>query len=173
MQAVRNETMRCALDIGDIARRHYAIVYRFCARRVGIEAASDAAQDTFLTAQRALPKFRGDSNLSTWLLGIAHNECRRIARRRKLDPPVIEFEPPAQGSPEAAMIDRHWLEGALSRLSPDHRDVVLLHEVEGLSYDEAAEVLGVPTGTVKSRLHHAFQNLRRTLNESLADGGVK
>lgn len=162
-----------ALDIGDIAQRHYALVYRFCARRVGIEAAPDAAQDTFLTAQRVLPKFRGESTLPTWLLGIAHNECRRIARLRKLDPPTIELEPPAPGSPEGALIDRHWLEAALNRLSPEHREVVLLHEVEGLSYDEAATVLGIPAGTVKSRLHHAFQNLRRALGESNPERGSK
>lgn len=165
--------MRCALDIGDIARRHYALVYRFCARRVGVEAAPDAAQDTFLTAQRALSRYRGDSTLSTWLLGIAHNECRRIARRRRLDPPTIDLEPPGQVSPEGEIVDRHWLEVALNRLSPEHREVVLLHEVEGLSYEEAAAVLGVPAGTVKSRLHHAFQNLRRALGQSNSEERTK
>jgi RNA polymerase sigma-70 factor (ECF subfamily) len=66
-------------------------------------------------------------------------------------------------NPEGAIVDRQALKDALSTLSEDHREVVLLHEVEGLTYQEAAEVLGVPEGTVKSRLHHAFLNLRRAL----------
>lgn len=158
--------MRGALDIAELARQHYALVFRFCARRVGSDAAQDAAQDTFLTAQRASGGFRGDSSLRTWLLGIANNECRRIARRRRIEPPPIETRDVVDGAcAEAQIIDRHALQDALNRLSAEHREVVLLHEVEGLSYDEAAAVLGVPTGTVKSRLHHAFLNLRRSLQE--------
>jgi RNA polymerase sigma-70 factor, ECF subfamily len=153
-------------DIGTIAREHYDTVYRFCARRVGIDAAADTAQETFLTAQKALPKFRGASSLSTWLLGIAHNECRRMARRRRCEPPTIELV--EQGSSEhheETIINRHALQQALAKLTPEHREVVLLHEVEGLSYEEAALVLGIPVGTVKSRLHHAFANLRKSLSE--------
>jgi RNA polymerase sigma-70 factor (ECF subfamily) len=182
MQAVQEESMRRALDIAEIAKQHYALVFRFCARRVGVEAAQDAAQDTFVTAQRVLRSFRGDSTLRTWLLGIAHNECRRMARNRRLEPPCIELEE-VSGTPRSSgptggdgafdqtLVDRHALGEALNKLSPEHREVVLLHEVEGLSYDEAATVIGVPAGTVKSRLHHAFLNLRRSLQEY--PGGVR
>lgn len=159
-------------DIGEIARQHYALVYRFCARRVGLEAAQDAAQETFITAQRVLRKFRGDSSLRTWLLGIAHNECRRLCRSRRLDAPCVELQDVGDDAPfEQRIVDRQALGQALNKLSPEHREVVLLHEVEGLSYDEAAEIIGVPAGTVKSRLHHAFLNLRKSLQEYA--GGVR
>ena len=172
MQAVQTRTMRGALDLSEIAKQHYPMVFRFCARRVGLESAQDAAQETFLTAQRVMRNFRGESSLRTWLLGIAHNECRRLARSRRLEPPHIELRETPDGVPfEQAIVDRHALSEALNRLSPEHREVVLLHEVEGLSYDEAAEVIGVPAGTVKSRLHHAFLNLRRSLQEY--SGGVR
>ncbi|RYG44261.1 RNA polymerase sigma factor [bacterium] len=146
-----------------LAREHYDAVYRFCARRVGIEWAADTAQDTFLTAQKALPRFRGESSPRTWLLGIAHNECRRIYRQRRVEPPTLELDPERSGDAdgERTIVDREALRGALARLSDDHREVVMLHEVEGLTYEEASSVLGIPVGTVKSRLHHAFLNLRR------------
>lgn len=167
MQAVTDMgTQRDLNDIGAIAREHYDTVYRFCARRVGVDAAADTAQETFLTAQRALAKFRGASSLSTWLLGIANNECRRMVRKRRCEPPTIELtEMGSADHHEETIINRHALQQALAKLSSEHREVVLLHEVEGLSYEEAALVLGVPVGTVKSRLHHAFANLRKSLTE--------
>lgn len=167
MQAVTDMgNSRDQKDIGAIAREHYDTVYRFCARRVGIDAAADTAQETFLTAQRALANFRGASSLSTWLLGIANNECRRMARKRRCEPPTIELiEAGSAEHHEETIINRHALQQALAKLSAEHREVVLLHEVEGLSYEEAALVLGIPVGTVKSRLHHAFANLRKSLSD--------
>jgi RNA polymerase sigma-70 factor, ECF subfamily len=171
MHAVQDMREPNTGDISTIAREHYDLVYRFCARRVGIDCASDAAQETFITAQRVLGKFRGASSLTTWLLGIAHNECRRLLRQRRTAPLTIELvEAPEKKEHEEILISRHALRQALAKLSEEHREVVLLHEVDGLSYDEAAEVLGIPVGTVKSRLHHAFQNLRRSLQEYGGDG---
>ncbi len=147
-----------------VVRDHYDAVYRFCARRIGIARAADVAQETFLTAQRALGRFRGDSSLRTWLLGIALNECRRSVRRHGADPLPLEVDIVCPASDdERAFVDRQALAAALARLSDDHRDVVILHELQGLTYEEVASVLGVPVGTVKSRLHHAFLNLRRDL----------
>jgi len=154
------------LDMASIARDHYEAVFRFCARRVGVDRAADAAQETFLTAQKVLPKFRGESTLSTWLFGIAHNECRRMSRHQRGEPLLLEIDParPTSERSEETLVDREALRAALSRLSPEHREVVMLHEVEGLTYEEAALILGVPVGTVKSRLHHAFLNLRKHLS---------
>jgi len=148
-----------------IAREHYDAVYSFCARRVGTERASDVAQETFLTAQRVLHKFRGDSSVTTWLFGIALNECRRSYRKIKPEVALLEADGHASGgaSLQDEVVDRQALEQALSRLSGDHREVVMLHEIEGMTYEQAAEILGVPVGTVKSRLHHAFIQLRRHL----------
>jgi RNA polymerase sigma-70 factor (ECF subfamily) len=158
---------------------HYDAVYRFCARRIGPDHAQDAAQETFLTAQKRIGSFAQASSLSTWLFGIAHNHCRNFARKRKMETLVSDTwladrDSNGDTSPatdhashitnhEQTLVDREALRQALSTLSSDHREVVLLHEVEGLTYEEAATVLGIPVGTVKSRLHHAFQNLRIAL----------
>lgn len=153
------------MDIADIARDHYEAVFRFCVRRVGRDRAPDVAQETFLTAQRVLHKFRGESTLSTWLFGIANNECRRDCRRLRIEPALLEIdvESPAGGDSEEALVAREALREAISRLSPEHREVVVLHELDGLTYEEVAVILDVPVGTVKSRLHHAFLNLRRVM----------
>lgn len=152
-----------AWDMDRVVRDHYDAVYRFCARRIGLARAADAAQDTFLTAQRAIRRFRGDSSLRTWLLGIALNECRRTVRRHGADPLPLEIDLPCPADDAGAIVDRQALASALARLSDDHRDVVVLHELQGLTYEEVAAVLKVPVGTVKSRLHHAFLNLRKEM----------
>ncbi|HVL38824.1 MAG TPA: RNA polymerase sigma factor [Fimbriimonadaceae bacterium] len=149
-----------------LVREHYAPVYRFCARRIGPTLAQDAAQETFLTAQRSLARFDGRSSVAAWLFGIAHNHCRNIARKGRHEAPTEAdwlCESAVDESMEKTLIDRQALRQALGKLSQEHREVVLLHEVEGLTYAEAASVLGVPEGTVKSRLHHAFLNLRTSL----------
>ncbi|MGV3616733.1 MAG: RNA polymerase sigma factor [Fimbriimonas sp.] len=148
-----------------IAREHYEAVFRFCARRVGMDRASDVAQETFLTAQKALSKFRGESTLSTWLIGIAHNECRRASRQMRTEPLLLEIDParPSSERAEETLVDREALRVALAKLSEDHREVVVMHEIDGLTYEEIAAIVGVPIGTVKSRLHHAFMNLRKAL----------
>lgn len=153
--------------MAEIVREHYALVYRFCARRISAETAQDAAQETFLTAHKAIRRFDGRSSLSTWLLGIAHNHCRNLSRKRGLEMTWLsEDEMNAKGSEETekTLIDREALRIAIKALSPEHREVVLLHEVEGLTYEEAASVTGVPVGTIKSRLHYAFQQLRTALS---------
>ena len=77
----------------------------------------------------------------------------------------VDFELTELGSDshEVSTIDRHVLNAALGQLSEDHRVVVVLHEIEGLRYEEIADVLQVAVGTVKSRLHYAFEHLRRSL----------
>jgi RNA polymerase sigma-70 factor (ECF subfamily) len=145
----------------ELAREYYDDVYRFCLRRVGADHAPDASQETFLTAQKALKKFEGRSTVKTWLLGIAINECRRLMRTRRIEMPLLDIQ--ATESPEKQLLDRHALRDALNRLTPEHREVVLMHEVEQLTYTEIAELLGIPSGTVKSRLYHAFLNLRTAM----------
>ncbi len=153
------------LEISAIAQEHYEAVFRFCARRVGQDHAADAAQETFLTAQKALKKFRGESTVSTWLFGIANNECRRLARKERLVPVTLEIDParPNSEHSEQEIVNKQVLHDAMQKLSPEHREAVILHELDGMTYEEAAVILGVPVGTVKSRLHHAFMNLRKSL----------
>ena len=153
-------------NIAELAKEHYASVFRFCAQRVGGQNAADAAQETFLTAQRALPTFKGRSDVKTWLLGIAHNACRKMARDRRIQPIPLAFVEPPDGLPgEARLVNREALRAAFSKLTPEHRHVVILKEIEGMSYEECGLILGIPTGTVKSRLHHAFQLMRKSLGD--------
>ncbi|MBX3119310.1 MAG: RNA polymerase sigma factor [Fimbriimonadaceae bacterium] len=149
--------------MGRIVDMYYDAVFAFCARSVGRELAQDASQETFLTAQGSIKRFRGDSSLKTWLFGIAHNHCRSALRKQRCESVDWIMELHGIESPEASVINREVLRTALKRLSPEHREVVLLHEIEGLKYEEIAQVIGVPIGTVKSRLHHAFLNLRTAL----------
>jgi len=142
---------------------NYDAVFRFCARRIGPESAADAAQETFLTAHKAIRKFRGESSLRTWLFGIAHNHCRHLSRKNRTESWDWTMETNGSHNPEGGLIDRQALRAAMQTLTAEHREVVLLHEVDGLTYEEAAKVLGIPVGTVKSRLHHAFLRLRATL----------
>lgn len=154
---------RPELDVARLASDHYDAVYRFCARRIGPDRAADAAQETFLTALKAARGFRGDSTPLTWLYGIALNQCRRSNRRDGAHPTIslADMEFPVQD--ETGRIDREALAAALDDLSPAHREVVVLHEIEGRTYEEIAQIIGCPVGTVKSRLHHAFRGLRRAL----------
>jgi RNA polymerase sigma-70 factor, ECF subfamily len=160
-------TMADKLDITKLARQHYDQVFRFCSVRVGYHHAGDAAQETFLTAQRSLSKFRGESQPLTWLIGIALNECRKINRNLKREEPLPEFrEIEYSGGGESRIVDREILRNALAGLSIEHREVVTFHEIDGFTYDEIAQITGVPVGTVKSRLYHAFVNLRKQITTS-------
>ncbi len=145
----------------ELVRRSYDAVYRFCARRVGTESAKDVAQETFLTACRSLRRYAGRSSFEVWLFGIAHNLCRKAKRSPTPVSPTDAWR--CEPTTEESWLDRRALVEALGSLSGEHLEVVLLHEVEGLTYEEAAQVLGVPAGTVKSRLHHAFAKLRASL----------
>ncbi len=149
------------LDISQLAKQHYDRVFRFCSTRVGYHHAGDAAQETFVTAQRSLSKFRGESQPLTWLIGIALNECRRVNRNNQKAEQLPEFRD--ETSHEGQLINREILRQALSKLSDEHREVVSLHEIDGFTYEEIAQIAGVPVGTVKSRLYHAFTNLRKSI----------
>jgi RNA polymerase sigma-70 factor (ECF subfamily) len=152
--------------LGELVTEHYPRVYRFCARRLGDELAQDAAQETFLTVQRTIKRFEARSTFETWLLGIAHNHCRNLSRKKMRDPMSLDdsFDQPTSGHDDQVVLNEQ-LRCALEKLSEEHREVVLLHEVEGLTYAEVAAIAGVPEGTVKSRLFHAFKNLREIMTE--------
>lgn len=165
-----------------IVRAHQDRVYAFCARMLSDrEEALDVSQDVFLSAWRNLAAFRGESALSTWLLRIATNRCLNRIRQRKsaasreepwpdakADGEGPEFQPasPEEGRPDRVAENREMgaiLTGALGRIEPDSRWLVLLSDVEGFSYEELAEMAEVPVGTIKSRLHRARMALRRML----------
>lgn len=147
----------------EMARMHYADVFRFCARNLNAQTAEDATQDTFMTAIKQIKKFRGESELRTWLLGIAMNVCRNHRRKLKNSLPLQEWDY-LYNETEDSMINAEVLRNALAKLDDNHRDVVLLHEMEELTYEECAHILRIPVGTVKSRLYYAFKKLREIID---------
>jgi RNA polymerase sigma-70 factor (ECF subfamily) len=144
------------------------------------EEAEDLAQETFLKAHRALARFDPSRKFSSWLFKIAHNTALDALRRAgeatlSLDAPPREGdeapEPPADPSAEdpfarAAGRDLgRALEGAIRRLRPEYREVLLLRFVEELSYEEIAEVTSAPLGTVKIHIYRARRDLARAMSE--------
>jgi RNA polymerase sigma-70 factor (ECF subfamily) len=141
-----------------------ALAYRILG---DFDAMEDALQDAYVKAYRALPSFRGDAGVSTWLYRIVYNSCidaTRDARRRSA---VDRFDTTAveTAEPQNAVAVRVDLAHALAQLPIDQRAAVLLVDAEGLSYADVAEVLGVPAGTLASRVSRARAALRLALTE--------
>ncbi len=146
----------------ELVRTFQADVYRFALYMTRDRAlAEDVTQETFLRAFRFIRGYRGDSKFSSWLLRIARNCSIDELRRRRGDRPDPGGEPIA--ATIADPVARAELEAALASVSDEHRESFLLTEVLGLSYQEAADVLGVRVGTVKSRMFRARQALSRAL----------
>ncbi len=161
---------------------HEGMVFNLAARLLGnVDEAKDAAQDVFLRVYRKLGRFQGRSALKTWIYRIVVNECRNRQRwwiRRRMDCscPIDELNAAqeatlsARGSQATSPFDLicrreqvESLQDGLQALSYDHRVILLLREVEELSCEEIGSTLGLPSGTVKSRLARARESLRRQL----------
>jgi RNA polymerase sigma-70 factor (ECF subfamily) len=125
----------------------------------------DVLQEAYVKAFRSLPRFKGDAALGTWLYRIVYNACIDDLRSRKATVPLDDRLDVADSRPDPAdvAIGRRDLAAALDTLPPDQKAVVLLVDAYGLDYAEAAEVLGVATGTVGSRLNRARTSLRNLL----------
>ena len=167
-------------SFGVLVRRYQDRLYPTLLRLTGCaEDARDLLQDAFLRAYEKLGHFHGESNFYTWIYRIAVNLALSDRRRRRspvrasgvsperLDPPgdLRETEPSRllEEAERDALIHR-----ALQALHPDHRAVVVMKDLDGLRYEEIAELLRVPVGTVRSRLHRARAELRERLS-SLVD----
>ena len=146
----------------------------------------DLAQETFLRAWRALPQFRGESAFYTWLYRIAVNTARKALAESRRDPVLTESElapagdeeetfrhesePTSADTPEGVLASRQIaaaVNAAVDRLSEDLRQAVLLREIEGLSYEEIAEIMNCPVGTVRSRIFRAREAIAQRLRPLL------
>ena len=146
-----------------LVRRHQDRVFGFILRMLDArDEAMELTQDVFVKAWQALPGWRPEARFSTWLLQIARNAALDQLRRRR----VVQFAPLDDGmdvadtapGPEARYASRQrqaLLENALQQIAAEHREILLLREIEDLSYGELAAVLGIAEGTVKSRLARA------------------
>jgi RNA polymerase sigma-70 factor (ECF subfamily) len=147
--------------------------------------AMDIAQETFVRVHRYLPSFKGDSSFFTWTYRIAMNLCLDAQRRKgrserievsegdeaeieaAMDPPSAALAGPQRAALNAELKGK--IEEALAGLSENHRSILLLREMEGLSYEELAKVLGIRKGTVMSRLFHARLKMQNELREYLGE----
>lgn len=172
VQAARNGDLR-AFEL--LVQRHQAVVQRVAARIVGANHADDVAQDAFLRAFHRLDQFRGESTFRQWLLRIAHNAALTFLERervRESDPVEEADEAPSRGTPVdlLELSERsERLAGKILLLSPAHRAVLVLRDLEGMSYEEIADVTDTPLGSVKARLHRARQELIETLRANTYD----
>ncbi len=163
---------------GDIVLKYQDKIYNLCRHMLGNEHdAEDAAQDVFLKAYQALPKFQPKASLYTWLYRIATNTC--IDYKRK---PVWEslFGGPEEGnrlvhdrasdgpSPEKLYQSKQIeqvLQESLGKLSPKLRAIIILKEIEEQSYEEIADILDISIGTVKSRIARAREELQKLMKK--------
>jgi RNA polymerase sigma-70 factor (ECF subfamily) len=166
---------RDALDA--LLRRHHDRVYALCRRMTGNDAdALDATQEALIAIVRGLPRFDGRAAFGTWAYRIATNACldelRR--RRRRPEPGLPDDERtgpgPRGGEPafDTGVADRLAVDAALAQLPPEFRAAVVLRDLCRLDYAEIAEVLGIPPGTVRSRIARGRAVLARHLGEPAA-----
>jgi RNA polymerase sigma-70 factor (ECF subfamily) len=161
-------------------------VFNLLFRMIGTrEEAEDLAQEVFVTVFKSIDQFRGDAKFSTWLYRVAANHCKNrikyLSRRHDRDTGVLDDaaerasvaqggEPIGAGHIEGpdrvleGMEMERLVQRAIAELDEDHRLVIVLRDIEELSYDEICQITGLPEGTVKSRLHRA----RLALKEKLA-----
>lgn len=157
--------------VEELLVRYEPSIYRFGLRMCGNEdAAREVLQETLLAAFRYLPGFRGDAALSTWLFQIARSFCikqrRGLHPTRSLDddgaPELVDPAPQPDARAHAREIGEA-LSRAIAALPPEQREVLILRDVEGLSAEQAADVVGIEVGALKSRLHRARMAMRTEL----------
>jgi len=141
----------------------YAIAYRILR---DVERAQDAVQQAFLLAWRELPRLRDPDRFSPWLYRLLVNACYEELRRHRRWTSRIRVLPvdgPSGPDSTVSVDDRDTLDRAFRRLTPEHRAVFVLHHHTGFPLSEVADIVGVPLGTVKSRLHYATRSLRAAI----------
>lgn len=152
---------------GLLVERHQRRVYNLSYRMLGRpEDAADATQDAFVTCMQKLGGFRGTSAFTTWLHRVTVNICYDALRKRSREVPVEEQrenEAAAPGDLAGDSADAVDVQRALLTVPEEFRAVLVMHDVQGVTYGEIAEALGAPIGTIKSRLHRGRVALARAL----------
>jgi RNA polymerase sigma-70 factor (ECF subfamily) len=149
-----------------LVRRHERRVYNLAYRMLGREEdARDATQDVFLSCYRRLPSFRGEAAFTTWLHRVTVNAAYDILRRRRgtvLGQDELPEPPPEPDHADraSASVD---IQRALMRVPVEYRSAVVLHDIQGMAYEDVAVILNIPIGTVKSRIHRGRVALGRAL----------
>lgn len=155
-----------ALD--QLVEGSYELVWRFCARMVDEQSSDDLAQESFMRAVTALPRFRADSSVRTWIISIARNVCmdelRARSRQRRRDTSLANHALTGGGKPPNAD-GQVIVTDLLTRLAPERREAFVLTHVLGFSYQAAADVCARPIGTIRSQVARARMDLLAALEE--------
>lgn len=170
-----------------LVEKYYKKIYSLCYRFVGdAEEASDLAQEIFTAAYQNLKKFRGDAKFSTWLFQIATNRGKnkfKYLKRRGYfaarghgesedDRDSAQRVIPDNSTNPETLLASHQMQkivqDAINELDPDHKEIVILRDIEGFSYEEIANILNLPEGTTKSRLHRARMVVKEKLKKVLS-----
>jgi RNA polymerase sigma-70 factor, ECF subfamily len=169
-----------------LVRRHQNRVYNTAIRIVGnADEAEEVVQETFIKVHQNLSKFRNESSFSSWMFRISHNICMdKLRSKQRRGFQFIQFEPQHADDPELsptamnqlpddmptpaeqldAVEQEQVIADSIQQLPDNQRTVVVLHDVQGLSYQEISEITGMNLGTVRSRLHYGRLKLREILN---------
>ncbi len=162
---------------GELVARHQDRLYNTVLRLLDYpEDARDVVQEAFLHAYQSLHSFKGDARFFTWLYRIAVNTAISLKRKRRM---LLRLQPTADDDRTMDPLDPHeanrpdhamemaeqekQVHEALARLSVEHRTVLILKDMDGMKYEEMAEILQVPIGTIRSRLHRARMEMREVL----------
>lgn len=149
--------------------QHMIYVYNIAVKMLGEEDAKDAAQEAILKAYRNYEGFRGESKISTWLYRITINVCKDMLKKRKGDLSLEEIQELPGGLEPSDAVEslerRRRIRSALAKLSSDNREILVMRYTLGYEYEEISAELGIPVGTVKSRLSRAKLQLRKVLSE--------
>ncbi|MDO4754012.1 MAG: RNA polymerase sigma factor [Bacillota bacterium] len=152
-------------------------VYNIALKMLGDEDAKDAAQDAIIKAYQNIDTFRGECALSTWLYRITVNECKDFIRKRRTFIPIdeiIELEGGVLPEVELERVENaKLLDKALQYISVENREILILREMLGYEYKEISSELGIPEGTVKSRINRAKKNLKNAILSLTLYGGTK
>jgi RNA polymerase sigma-70 factor (ECF subfamily) len=158
-----------------LVERYDRAVYHLAYRTLrDQEEARDVAQEAFFKAYRSLRTFKPEAKFSTWLFAIAYHACcDRLGRRKRYSNEELPERADSSAGPESQAIandEALRLRAAIARLPEKYRTVITLYHLQGRQYEEIAQVLGMPMGTVKTHLFRAKEQLRRILNEEQPAG---
>ncbi len=158
--------------LAELIRTTQAEVWRFLAHLAGRDAADDLTQETYLRLLSALPRFRGESSARWWLLTIARRTVVDHLRQRSVRPRLVGVEDWALGvsSTTPDLAEAHALQALVDTLPPVRREALLLTQVMGYSYAEAAVIVSCPIGTVRSRVARARADLVALLQPQAVRG---
>jgi RNA polymerase sigma-70 factor (ECF subfamily) len=163
IRAQRGDESAFAALAQSAADRLHAVAHRILR---DLELADDATQQALLAIWRTLPQLRDPERFDAWSYRLLVRACYAEARKARARPsvrPLLTTDGHVEADAARLIADRDELERGFQRLSIDHRAVIVLHHYLGMSFEQVAEALGVPPGTVRSRHHHALRGMRAAL----------